>query len=188
MKSCTEGLFPFPYADLSSLFIESRAKNTYFSTYTRPIYYTTCVYVGCSTIARVHRDLCQKIQKRIRVSMSRQEISDPWPSIYWKRSESALQLHFEGYKESNFKLQKRRENSTFRAMLLWRNYYFIIESASLCPLSLNTLFNPQYLPLLMENLFVSLLWACLWWIIEVVEAQLEGTRFLGSEPCRYRTL
>jgi hypothetical protein len=25
--------------------------------------------------------------------MSRQEIYDPWPSIYWKRSDSALQFH-----------------------------------------------------------------------------------------------
>jgi hypothetical protein len=25
--------------------------------------------------------------------MSRQEINDPWPSIYWKRSDSALQFH-----------------------------------------------------------------------------------------------
>jgi hypothetical protein len=32
--------------------------------------------------------------------MSRQEISDPWPSIYWKRSDSALQLHSEGYKST----------------------------------------------------------------------------------------
>jgi len=30
--------------------------------------------------------------------MSRQEIFDPWPSIYWKCSESTLQFHFEGYK------------------------------------------------------------------------------------------
>jgi hypothetical protein len=25
--------------------------------------------------------------------MSRQEIHDPWPSIYWKRFDSALQFH-----------------------------------------------------------------------------------------------
>jgi hypothetical protein len=68
-----------------------------------------------------------------------------------------LQFHFEGYKESNSELWKKRENSTLREKLLWRNYYFIIESASLCPLSLNTVFNPQDLPLLMENLFVSLI-------------------------------
>jgi hypothetical protein len=40
LLSCTEGLFPFPYADYSSLLDESRAKNTHFSTYTRPICYT----------------------------------------------------------------------------------------------------------------------------------------------------
>jgi hypothetical protein len=70
IDSCTEGLFPFPDADLSSHFDESRAKNTYFSTYTHPICYTTCVYVGCSTTTRVHRDLCHKIKKWSQVSMS----------------------------------------------------------------------------------------------------------------------
>jgi hypothetical protein len=34
-----------------------------------------------------------KNEKWCRVSMSRQEINDPWPSIYWKRSDSALQFH-----------------------------------------------------------------------------------------------
>jgi hypothetical protein len=34
-----------------------------------------------------------KNEKWCRVSMSRQEIYDPWPSIYWKRSDSALQFH-----------------------------------------------------------------------------------------------
>jgi len=48
-------------------------------------------------------------------------------------------------------------NSTLRANLFWRNYYFIIDSASLCPLSLNIVFSPQGLPLLMENLLVSLI-------------------------------
>jgi hypothetical protein len=37
---------------------------------------------------------------------------------------------------------KRRKNSTLRAKLLWRNYLLHIESASLCPLSMNTMFNP----------------------------------------------
>ena len=61
--SCTEGLFPFPYVDLPSLFYESRAKNIHFSTYTLPISYARCVYIGYSTTAHVHQDLCQKIQK-----------------------------------------------------------------------------------------------------------------------------
>jgi hypothetical protein len=53
-------------------------------------------------------DLCQKMKIKCRVSMSRQEISDPWPSIYWKHSDSALQFHFEGYKWANSELWKRR--------------------------------------------------------------------------------
>jgi hypothetical protein len=61
--SCTEGLFPFPYANLSSLFDESRAKNIHFSTYTLPINYARCVYVGFSTTTHVHWDLCEKIIK-----------------------------------------------------------------------------------------------------------------------------
>jgi hypothetical protein len=52
---------------------------------------------------------------------------------------------------------KERMNSTLREKLLWRNYLLHIQSASICPLSLNTMFIPQYLPLLMENLIVSLL-------------------------------
>jgi hypothetical protein len=52
---------------------------------------------------------------------------------------------------------KRRKNSTLRSKLHWRNYLLHIESASLCPLSLNTVFSPQALPLLIKNLIVSLL-------------------------------
>ena len=89
--------------------------------------------------------------------MSRQKIYDPWPSIYWKNSDSALQFHFEGYKWANSELWKWRKNSTLRAKLLWRNYSLHIESASLYPLSLNTLFNPQALPLLIENYTISLI-------------------------------
>jgi hypothetical protein len=51
----------------------------------------------------------------------------------------------------------KRKNSTLRAKLLWRNYLLHIESASLCPLSLNTVFSPQAIPLLIENHIVSLL-------------------------------
>jgi hypothetical protein len=74
--------------------------------------------------------------------MSQQEISDPWPYIYWKCSESILQLHFEGYKWGNSELWKREKNSTLRETLLWRNYLIHIEFASLCPLSMKIVFNP----------------------------------------------
>jgi hypothetical protein len=133
LLSCTMGLFPFPYADLSSLFDESRAKNTYFSTYTHPIYYARCVYVGCSTTAHVHRDFCQKIQKWSWVSMSQQEISDPWPSIYWKHSNSALQLHIEGYKSTVRSYGKEEKEFNFESKVTMEKLLHI-ESTSLLSL------------------------------------------------------
>jgi hypothetical protein len=52
---------------------------------------------------------------------------------------------------------KGEKNSTLREKLLWRNYLLHIEYASLCPLNMNTMFIPEDLPLLMDNLIVSLL-------------------------------
>jgi hypothetical protein len=52
---------------------------------------------------------------------------------------------------------KWRRNSNLREKLLWKNYLLHIEFASLFPSSLNTVFIPQALPLLIENLLVSLL-------------------------------
>jgi hypothetical protein len=72
-----------------------------------------------------------------------------WPSMHWKRSDSSLHFHFEGYKEANSELWKKIKNSTLRVKLLWRNYLLHIESASLCPLSMNSMFSPQALPVLM---------------------------------------
>jgi hypothetical protein len=89
--------------------------------------------------------------------MSHHEINDPWPSIYWKSSDSTLQFHLKAINGPKPSYGKEEKNSTLRAKLLWRNYSLHIEFASLCPLSLNTLFNPQALPLLIENLIVSLI-------------------------------
>jgi hypothetical protein len=83
MQSCKEGLIPFPHADLLSLIDKSRDKNKYFSTCMHLARYTTSVYARCSTTNHVYQDLCQKIKIKCRVSMSQQEISDPWPSIHW---------------------------------------------------------------------------------------------------------
>jgi hypothetical protein len=52
---------------------------------------------------------------------------------------------------------KRRRNSTLREKLLWRNYLLHIDFASLCILIINTVFISQDLPLLIENLTISLL-------------------------------
>ena len=99
-------------------------------------------------ICRLHHySLCtlgniHKIKKWCRVSMSRHEINDPWPSIYWKHSESALQFHLKATNGPIPNYGKEEKNSTLREKILWRNYSLHIESASLCPLSLKTLFNP----------------------------------------------
>jgi hypothetical protein len=72
-------------------------------------------------------------------------------------------------------MEKGSKEFNFERKVTLDKLFFHIESISLCPLSLNTLFIPQALPLLMENPIVSLLCDFLWWRIEVVEAQLEGT-------------
>jgi hypothetical protein len=56
-----------------------------------------------------------------------------------------------------FRAMEEEKNSTLRAKLLWRNYLLRIESTTLCPLILNIMFIPQALPLLIENLIISLL-------------------------------
>ena len=40
-----------------------------------------------------------KNEKWCHVSISRHEINDPWPSIYWKRSDSMLQFHLKDINE-----------------------------------------------------------------------------------------
>jgi hypothetical protein len=157
MQCCTEGLFPFPYADLSSLFVKSRAKNTYFSTCTHLSYYTSCVYTGCTTTTRIHRDLCQKMKINIGFpchDMISMILGLPYAGKVLNRPFSSILKAING---PILSYGKKRKNSTLRAKLLWRNYLLHIESASLCPLSMNTMFIPQALPLLMENLIVSLL-------------------------------
>jgi hypothetical protein len=82
--------------------------------------------------------------------MSRQKISDPWPSIYWKHSDSALQLHSEGYKSTISNYGKEEKAFNFERKVTLEKLLHI-ESASLCPSSLNTVFSPQALPLLLRG-------------------------------------
>jgi hypothetical protein len=73
--------------------------------------------------------------------MSRKEISNPWPSIYWKHSNSALQLHFEGYKRTISSYGKEEKAFNFESKVTLEKLLYI-EFASLCPSILNTMFNP----------------------------------------------
>jgi hypothetical protein len=60
------------------------------------------------------------------VYMSRQKISDLWPSLCWKHFDSTLQFHSGGYKSIILSYGKReRKHSTLRAKLLWRNYFIL---------------------------------------------------------------
>ena len=50
--------------------------------------------------------------------MSRHEIYDAWPSIYWKRSDSTLKFHLKAKNGPNLSYEKVDKNSTLRAKLL----------------------------------------------------------------------
>ena len=82
--------------------------------------------------------------------MSRHEISYPWPSIYWKCFDTTLQFHFEGYKSTIPSYGKKEKAFNFESKVTLEKLLHI-ESASLCPSSLNTVFIPQALPLLLRE-------------------------------------
>ena len=82
--------------------------------------------------------------------MSRQKISNPWPSTYEKRSESTLQLHSKGYKSTILSYGKEEKAFKFESKVTLEKL-LQIESTSLFPSSLNTLFNPQALSLLLRG-------------------------------------
>jgi hypothetical protein len=115
-----------------------------------PIIYTTRIYTGCSTTTHVHQDLCQKIKKWSYFSMPQQQFSGPCPSIYWKLSNSALQFHFESYKRTISSYGKKEKAFNFERKVTLEKLLHI-ESASLCPSSLDIVFNPQALSLLLRE-------------------------------------
>ena len=55
--------------------------------------------------------------------MSRQEIYDPWPSIYWKCSDSVFQFHSEGYKWVNSELWKEEKEFNFEREVTMRKLF-----------------------------------------------------------------
>jgi hypothetical protein len=62
----------------------------------------------------------------------------------------ALQLHFEGYKNTISSYGKEEKAFNFERKVTLEKLLHI-ESASLCPSSLNTVFNPQALSLLLRE-------------------------------------
>jgi hypothetical protein len=109
LLSFTEGLFPFPYVDFSSLFDESRAKNIHFSTCTLPNCYARCVYACCSITAPVYQDLCQKIQNEVEFPCHNRRSLILGLPYTGNISDSALQLHSVGYKRTILNYGKEGE-------------------------------------------------------------------------------
>jgi hypothetical protein len=120
------------------------------------LYHSMCIHKFHHYIPRTSK-FVPKTKKWCRVFMSRHAINDPWPSIYWKCSDSTLQFHLKDINWPNLSYGKEEKNSTLRTKLLWINYSLHIEFASLFPLSLNTLFSPQDLPYMIENMIVSII-------------------------------
>ena len=89
--------------------------------------------------------------------MSQHDIFDHWPSIYWKHSDSALQFHLKAINGPILSYGKEEKEFNFGRKVTLEKLLLHIESASLFPLSLNTMFIPQALSLLIENLIISLL-------------------------------
>jgi hypothetical protein len=81
--------------------------------------------------------------------MSRQKISDPWPYIYWKHSNLSLQLHSKGYKSTISSYGKEEKAFNFESKVTLEKLLHI-ESTSLCPSSMNRMFSPQALSLLLR--------------------------------------
>jgi hypothetical protein len=129
------------------LFDKSKTKNIYFSTYTLPNFFARCVYACYSTTTRVYRDLCQKIQNEVgfpchdRRSLifglpyTRNVLTRPFSCIL-----EAIRAQFRA-------MEKEEKAFNFERKVTMEKLLHI-ESASLCPSSLNTVFIPQALPLL----------------------------------------
>jgi hypothetical protein len=82
--------------------------------------------------------------------MSRQKIFDPWPSTYWKRFDSTLQFHSEGYKSTILRYGKEENTFNFERKVTLEKLLHI-EYVSLCPSSLNSVLIPQALSLLLRE-------------------------------------
>jgi hypothetical protein len=81
--------------------------------------------------------------------MSRHDIFDPWP-LKLKCSDSSLQLHFEGCKSTIPSYGTEEKAFNFERKVTMEKLLYI-ESASLCPSSLNTVLSPQDLSLLLRE-------------------------------------
>ena len=168
--------FSFPYVELKSPFVPSMAKKTYFSTYTHPTSYTTREYVDFSITTHIHQVWWSKFKI---VSGFHVTLRDPWSLTFYilETFQLGSSMPFEGYKLSHIQAMEEKIIQLLERKDTLEKFHFTLSLHPFILKSLNTLFNPQALLSLMDNLIVSFIWACLLWRIQVVEAQLEGLRF-----------
>jgi hypothetical protein len=125
-------------------------KIIYFSTYTLPNYYARCVYACCSTTARVYRDLCQKIQNE--VGFPCHDKRSLILGLPYTRNVPTRPFSFilEAIREQFRTMEKEVKAFNFESKVTLEKLLHI-ESASLCPSSMNTVYSPQALPLLLRG-------------------------------------
>jgi hypothetical protein len=132
------------------LFDKSRAKNIYFSTYTLTNCFARCVYACCSTTTRVYQDLCQKIQNEVGFPCHDRRsliFGLPCPGNVLNRPFSCI---LEAIREQFQAMKKEEKAFNFESKVTLEKLHHI-ESASLCPSSMNIVFNPQALSLLLRG-------------------------------------
>jgi hypothetical protein len=132
------------------LFDKSKSKNIYFSTYMLPNYFARCVYICCSTTSRVYRDLCQKIQNEVRFPCHDKRsliFGLPYigniPNHPFSCIMEAIRAQFRAMENEEKEFNFGRKFTVEKLLH--------IESASLCPSSLNTVFSAQALSLLLRG-------------------------------------
>jgi hypothetical protein len=87
-----KAFFHFPMCNFHPFLKIPEIKIHFFHIYTPCLLYNMHICRLHHCIPRTSRNVF-KIGKWCRVSMSGLEINDPWPSIYWKHFDSALQFH-----------------------------------------------------------------------------------------------
>ena len=158
----------------SPIFSISKAKKHIFP-YIRTLTAIQHAHTQVASLQPVYIVFFLKIKKCCQVSMSRHDIHDPWPSIYWKRFKSTLQFYLEAI---NWAISKPWRSSSYWEQ---RHYGEISPQLSLHPFVLESLNFLCSTP----KLFLSCDGEPHWLLhvrfplrrIEVVEAQLEGLSF-----------
>jgi hypothetical protein len=125
-------------------------KNIHLSTYTLPNCYARCVYACCSITTCVYWYLCQKIQNEVGFPCHDKRsliLGLPCTGNVPTRPFSCI---LEAIRAQFPTMEKKEKAFNFERKVTLEKLLHI-ESAFLCPSSLNTVFIPQALPLLLRG-------------------------------------